>query len=192
MRIISGSAKGRRLHCPKTNLVRPVADKVKEALFNILGDLDGARVMDLFAGTGSVGLEALSRGATLCLFVEQLSDCLKSLEKNIETCDFKSESRIIRGTLPKILSRIKIGTKPLTHIFLDPPYDKDLVNPCLEGLARYNLVDALTTIIIEHSPREKVTHNGFTIIDERHYGQTYLSFLQLKSSLQTKDEQNDE
>ena len=179
MRIIAGAAKGRRLHPPKSPLIRPVSDKVKEAIFNILAEkTDAASVLDLFAGTGSVGLEALSRGASRCVFVESFPHALSLLQKNIVACGFRESAFVLRGELPAILSRLKKkGTFDL--VFVDPPYDRGLIGPSLAGLTRYNLIDAQSCVIVEHSPREAPVSEGLALFDSRKYGQTIVSFLKL-------------
>lgn len=179
MRIIAGSAKGRRLHSPKSLLIRPVSDKVKEAIFNILGDrVEGSNVLDLFAGTGSVGLEALSRGALRCVFVESYPHALSLLKKNIGACGFFDRTFILRGELPGVLNRLK-KKGAFGLVFVDPPYDRGLIGPALDGLVRYNLIDAQSCVIVEHSPREAPVDKSVTVFDSRKYGQTLVSFLRL-------------
>src|SRR3989338_6423587 len=102
MRIISGLAKGRRLYGPKSPSIRPVSDKVKGALFNILPSLEGCRVLDLFAGSGSVWLEAASRGADHVVFIDASPQALVLLQKNIRQCGFERQTTVIRGTVPEI------------------------------------------------------------------------------------------
>lgn len=177
MRIIGGLAKGRKLKAPKTFLVRPVSDKVKEAIFNILGPLDNDVVLDLFAGSGSVGLEALSRGAGFALFIDSLALSSACIRGNIELCGFSDKARIMKGVLPSILNRLKKNNAPFDLVFIDPPYDKNLINKNLEALANNKLVDARSRIVIEHSPREKPFCDGMLIVDQRQYGQTFVSFL---------------
>lgn len=176
MRIIAGTHRGRTLFAPKSALVRPAADKVKGALFNILGDIEGVSALDLFAGSGAVGLEALSRGAQSVIFVENLRQSLDTLKRNISNLGFENRTRIVVGEIPKILNRLKIVT-PFRLVFLDPPYDKNLIDPTLESLLKNKLIDAQSWVIVEHSPREKPLHVGFEAKDCRQYGQTWLTFL---------------
>lgn len=177
MRVISGTAKGRVLFAPKTRAIRPATDKVKEALFNILGSVEGTRVLDLFAGSGSVAIEALSRGAVLAVFVDDLPEALRLIRRNLEACGFLEKSRIVKGRIPSILSRIRVD-HPFHYVFVDPPYDQGLLTPTMEKLITYKLIDAQTWVIIEHSPREMPDPPGFNLIDRRQYGQTFLSFFQ--------------
>ena len=179
MRIISGQFGGRVINGPSSFLTRPVSDKVKGAIFNILGDLSDMSVLDIFAGTGSVGLEAVSRGAKLAVFVESLPVTLNCLRKNIDALGVGAQTKIFRGRAPKVLQDIARLHPPFPIVFIDPPYDKGLVDRTLTALKDYKLVDALSTLIIEHSPREKPQARGFKVTDERHYGQTFISFLKL-------------
>ena len=177
MRIISGIAKGRLLHVPKSDRIRPALDKVKGAIFNILYDVAGQKIMDLFAGTGSVGLEALSRGAVSCLFIDQLPEALTLLRKNIEHCGFEASAAVLRLEVPRELRRAqKFG--PFDLIFVDPPYDKDLVNPTLTAIAREKILAPGGKVVVEHSPREAILPGvGLTLFDQRKYGQTIVAFL---------------
>ena len=177
MRIISGLAKGLRLAAPKSFLVRPVADKVKGAIFNILGVIEGESVLDLFAGSGSVGLEALSRGASRAVFVDALPASLAILRKNILQCGFSSQASIVRGRVPLVLKFMARRSERFDLVFVDPPYDKNLINPTLQALLENKLIDGESRVILEHSPRESPIHPGFALVDQRKYGQTFVSFL---------------
>ena len=179
MRIISGTAKRRTLFGPKSKDIRPVLDQVKESTFNILGSVENFLVLDLFSGTGSMGLEAISRGAEWAVFVDSGLEALKLVAKNREKCGFETKSSIVRGEIPKILSKIK-AKRPFDLVFVDPPYDQNLVNVTLSELAMYKLIDPESILIIEHSPREKVEASEFQIIDERIYGQTRMTWVKLK------------
>lgn len=176
MRIISGSAKGRRLASPKSPLIRPVSDKVKGAIFNILGPIEGLSVLDLFAGTGSVGLEAASRGAGKVVLVDGGDESIRLLKKNIEECEFQDTVIAVRGKIPQILKLVGSKNPPFNLVFVDPPYDKGLINKTLPFLLRYKLIDAQSTVIIEHSPREIPAAVGLEQTDSRKYGQTIVSF----------------
>lgn len=180
MRIISGTAKGRRLFTPKSQAIRPASDKVKGAIFNILGDISGTYVLDLFAGTGSVGLEAASRGAASVSLVDDGRESLGLLKKNIEQTQLQNNCQIIRGHIPTVLSKIKKPIPQFDLIFVDPPYDKNLIFPALDSLLFNKLIDDETLVIIEHSPREKPEHPKLSLVDERKYGQTLISFLKKK------------
>lgn len=177
MRIISGTAKGYKLLTPKTHAIRPASDKVKGAVFNILGDVSDLTVLDLFAGTGNVGLEAVSRGAKSALFVDDLQESLTLIYSNIEKLHFESSCRVVKGRIPAVLNKVSKIHPRFDLIFVDPPYDKGLVARALEGLKAHNLVDAQSLIIIEHSPREMPVAASLEVIDSRKYGQTLISFM---------------
>lgn len=177
MRIIAGTAKGRKLFAPKSPLVRPAADKVKGAIFNILGSIEGSTVLDLFAGSGNVGLEALSREAVRAVFVESLPESITAIRKNADNCHFSQSIAIFRGKIPDILRLVKKKEGVFDLVFIDPPYDKGLLFPTLKGIHENKLIDASARIIIEHSPRESPECEGFEVVDQRKYGQTIISFL---------------
>ena len=149
MRVITGSARGRKLKTPKDAHVRPTTDQVKEAVFNILRDnVEGRRVLDLFAGTGQLGIEALSRGAKEAVFVDESASSVKLVKDNLALCGF--EAQVIHTDALSYLKRC--GRFDL--IFLDPPYDSDLYEKALESI---NLFDILTEggIIITEARRER-------------------------------------
>ncbi|MDO8520232.1 MAG: 16S rRNA (guanine(966)-N(2))-methyltransferase RsmD [Deltaproteobacteria bacterium] len=176
MRIISGLAKGRRLATPKSPLIRPVSDKVKEAIFNILGPIDGETVLDLFAGTGSVGLEAASRGAAKVVLVDGGEEGIRLIRKNIAVCGFEETAVAVKGILPRVLEIVARKNPPFNLVFVDPPYDKGLIDPTLQALVSHKLIDAQSRVIIEHSPREIPSPTGLGLTDSRKYGQTIVSF----------------
>ena len=133
MRIIAGSARGRKLFSPEGTDVRPTTDRVKEALFSIIQfEVPGARVLDLFAGTGQLGLEALSRGAAEAVFVDDSPRSLATVKKNAALCGFGDRARFVSGDAFAYLAR---GEGPFDIVFLDPPYHKGLCAKALELLA---------------------------------------------------------
>ncbi len=182
MRVISGFAKGRTLYGPKGEGIRPAIDKVKQAVFNILGPVEGFQVMDLFAGTGSVGIEALSRGASFGVFVDFGSEALSLVQKNLHICQMEASAKIIKWKLPvglhKALQKILKRTEGFDLVFVDPPYDKGLVAPSLKEVFEHRLVKEGGEVVVEHSPREEIPENDlWRLRDQRKYGQTYISFL---------------
>ena len=126
MRIIGGSARGRQLKSPKGMLTRPTLDSTRESLFNILTNygLEGASVLDIFAGTGALGLEALSRGAAHCVFIDHYTQRL--IQENAAMCGFSGKYEVLRMEMGRALARLRGRT--FQYIFADPPYDKNLVN----------------------------------------------------------------
>ncbi len=183
MRVIAGLAKGLQLKAPNTSKVRPAADKVKGAIFNILGDISGSRVLDLFAGSGSVGIEALSREAQHCIFVETDKKTASFIKNNLAHCKLEKKATILIQTVNKALPWLEKQKQSFDLIFVDPPYDKNLLNPSLQQLVQSHLLHSETMIVAEHSPREIPNEERLEISDSRKYGQTYISFMKVKGTL---------
>ena len=182
MRIIGGIARGRRIRAPKGSAIRPTADRVREALFNILPrDLSGLRVLDLFAGSGSLSLEALSRGAASALLVDESVEAAGLIRRNLETLGFMDRARIWSKPVGKALSRLADEGAAYDAIFLDPPYDHGWVEKALATIARSRLLHAEGIAVAEHSVRERVEERYGTLVrrDRRRYGDTVLSFFGL-------------
>ena len=178
MRVISGTAKGRRLFAPKSHSIRPALDKVKGAIFNILFDVEGLTVCDIFAGTGAVGIEALSRGASFCTFVDSGREATGIIQKNIELCKFEGVTKIFPTRADVAIEYLQKHAQKFDLIFVDPPYQKDLVNPTLEQISAAGLLADGGKIIVEHSPKEPISEiSGLALTDTRKYGQTFISFL---------------
>ena len=178
LKIVAGSAKGRRLRGPKTKGIRPAAARVRESLFQILGNLEGQRVLDLFAGTGSMGLEALSRGAESVAFVDPNQAAVSLLFHNLEVTGFKDRVHILKKkAAPAIEFLHKKGLR-YDLIFLDPPYDKGFIDGTLKKLKAHPLLAEGGLLLCEHSPREPPTFlSGLEVADVRKYGQTTVTFL---------------
>jgi len=178
MRIIAGEFRGRKLSCPKTLNIRPTSDRVRENLFNILSArCEGATFLDLFAGVGTVGLEAISRGAKRAMFVDESAQSLKYLKKNLELC--KDRSQIIPANVLNALNVFQKQKMKFDIIFIDPPYDDDWSKRSLEKIDQLNLLEADALIIVQHSKREKIGNDWkrFSEMDQRRYGDTILTFL---------------
>jgi len=181
MRVITGRAKGRRLFAPSSNKIRPALDKVKESIFNILFDVNGLDVLDIFAGTGSVGIEAISRGAHHATFIENMPIAIKAIEKNLSICGFAGDASII--ALPMNLAIKKLSKKEgkFDLVFVDPPYLKNLVNITLRLLSESGILKKDSIIVVEHHPKEPIEDDtGLVLLDYRKYGQTLVSFLNIK------------
>jgi 16S rRNA (guanine(966)-N(2))-methyltransferase RsmD len=150
MRVIAGRLKGRRLKAPHWDGLRPTSDKLRETLFNILGSrIDGARVLDGYAGTGAVGIEAISRGARQVTFVEQDRRAAALIAENLTACAVEGGYTIERGDLVAVLPRL--GTSAFDLILLDPPYDTMTTTAALEAAARALARDGL--LVLEHATR---------------------------------------
>ena len=174
MRIVGGSRRGRRLQAPDGRALRPTSERAREALFNILGHRDfsplplkGARVIDLFAGTGALGLEALSRGAVHLTAVESDGAALACLRKNVAALDFKTKVRVIQGDA----TRLPPAPEPCAYAFLDPPYRGGKAAPALASLAENIWLVKGAVVVAETSAKEKLkAPEGFEEIERRRYG----------------------
>ncbi|GAA4643525.1 16S rRNA (guanine(966)-N(2))-methyltransferase RsmD [Pontixanthobacter gangjinensis] len=179
MRIISGEWRGRKLVAPKGETTRPTADRTRETLFSMLtsrlGSFEGLRVADLFAGSGTLGLEALSRGAAHCLFVEQEEYALKSLRANITTLSARDRSDVRAGSV------LTLGParQPLDLILLDPPYETGAGMVALDKLNRLGWIGPATWMVLETSNPEDVSVKGLDVVTSRKVGKAKLSFLRL-------------
>lgn len=180
IRIIGGELKGRKLATVRGIKTRPTAERVRESIFNILGDsVRGARVLDLYAGTGAMGLEALSRGAESVLFADDHGAALAALEKNIKACSLQSRAHMIKWDLLNNLNIIRSHSPAFNLVFLDPPYNKNMIQPTLSNLGVSQCLENGSRLALEHSPLEPIPQNlpGFKISDQRRYGKTLVSFL---------------
>lgn len=146
MRVITGSARGRRLKELEGLETRPTTGKVKEALFSVIQfDIESRRVLDLFAGTGQLGIEALSRGAECAVFVERRRDALQVIRENLEACGMTDKARVVNGDA---MSYLKSGEK-FDLIFLDPPYASGLLEQALEEIVRFDICRRHGIIVAE-------------------------------------------
>lgn len=179
MRVIAGEAKGRRLKAPKGRALRPTADRVKEALFNILPhDLSGYGVLDLFAGTGSLSVEALSRGAAEATLIDASHGAAKAIRENLQALDLSRRSKVWAAPVLKSVRLLARRGETFDLIFLDPPYEKDWVGKTLKAIAQGGLLREAGVLVAEHSVREKVEerYGLLGLQDQRRYGSTLLSF----------------
>lgn len=177
MRVISGAARGRRLKAPAGRLIRPTADRVKESLFNLLRvDWEGSRVLDLFAGSGALGIEALSRGARDAIFVEQDPVAIRLLRGNLEVCGMSGRARVVRAEVLRFLCRGLMG-EPFQVIVADPPYSRGLAWGCVAAVDRGGWSAPGGIVAVEHSRREEMPCRcgRLTRVDQRVYGDTLIS-----------------
>ncbi len=148
MRVITGTARGRRLKELEGMETRPTTDRVKEGLFSILQfNIEGRRVLDLFAGTGQLGIEALSRGAASCVFVERRADAVKLIRDNLKTTDLTDRAQVVSG---EAMSYLKGAKTPFDLIFLDPPYGTGALETALEQIAGFDILAPHGIIAAEH------------------------------------------
>lgn len=168
MRVVAGALGGRRLVAPPGTSTRPTTDRVREAIFNSLGSagiLEGALVADLFAGSGAVGIEALSRGAARCTFVERDRQALQALEENLRTLDLGDRSRVVRGDALAAAPTIDADI-----VFADPPYDFSDWTTLLERTT--------ADVAVVESGRPIDAPGGWTVTREKKYGRTVVTFLE--------------
>lgn len=181
MRIVGGSRRGRKLKVPPGRDLRPTADRVREAVFNLLehrdfgaAPLSGSRVVEFFAGTGALGLEALSRGASYLTAIENEATAFAVLEENIEALDFEDRAVAVRADA----LRPPPPQLPSDYAFLDPPYRSGLGTPALSALARDGWLAPAAVIVLELADKEVFEPPPeFTLLDERHYGAARIVFL---------------
>lgn len=181
MRIVAGRFRGAQLASPKTYDIRPTSDRVREAVFNILAhglevNLDGARVLDLFAGTGALGLEALSRGAAYVLFVEEAAEARGLIRRNVEALGATGVTRIYRRDATLLGEP---GTlKPFDVLFADPPYGKGLAEKALAAAGAGGwLAPGAIAVVEERADSAFAAPEGYEPLDERRYGDTAVYFL---------------
>ncbi len=183
MRIVAGDYKGRTIAAPKTQATRPTSDRAREALFNVLTHADwapplpGTRVLDLFAGSGALGLEALSRGAAFCTFVETGAAARAAIRDNIERLDLFGRTRIHRRSATALGPCDATWTAPFDLAFLDPPYETNLVEPALARLVDGGWLTARGVAVAEVSSRETIAPPGWRVLDERTFGAARIYFL---------------
>ena len=188
MRITGGVHRGRTLVTPEGGATRPTSERVREALFNILSHgieqirdaplPQGARVLDLFAGSGALGLEALSRGATRVLFVDNAAAARAAIRENIETLQAAGATKLYRRDAANLGPMESNCGGPFDLVFLDPPYRCGLIAPALNGLREGGWLNPDAVLVIELASDETLPeHTGYTEMDRRIYGDTMLVFL---------------
>jgi len=185
MRIVSGRFRGRSVVAPPGQETRPTSDRARQALFDVIAhaawapDLEGARVIDLFAGAGGLGLEALSRGAVFCLFVETAEAARGAIRENIDALGLFGETRVHRRDATDLGVRPASAGNPFDVAFLDPPYGKGLGELAIAELAKGGWLAPGALIIFERGADEPdPVCKGFEIIDDRTWGAARVVFLQ--------------
>jgi 16S rRNA (guanine966-N2)-methyltransferase len=178
LRVTGGELGGRRFKAPLGSETRPTSDKVREALFAILaGAVQVERAADLFAGSGALGIEALSRGAGHCVFVERRRAVLRVLRDNLVKLGLEQRSRILQADAAWPSERL-LDCGPVGLMLGDPPYDQGQVARLVKLAGQHGFLAPGGWLVLEHSPRERPEEGGgLKLIDKRTYGQTELSFL---------------
>ncbi|MGE3066428.1 MAG: 16S rRNA (guanine(966)-N(2))-methyltransferase RsmD [Hyphomicrobiaceae bacterium] len=187
MRVVGGQLRGRALVAPPGDATRPTSDRVREAVFNILAHgipdftIEGARVLDLFAGTGALGLEALSRGAAFCVFVEEAAEARGAIRANIETLGLTGATRIFRRDATMLGPAANRGAAHL--VFADPPYGRGLGERALAAAAAGGwLMPGAIAVLEERKGTALQIPSGFTLLDQRDWGDTDVAFLRYKGA----------
>lgn len=180
MRVIAGSSRGRRLAAFKGDRIRPTSDRVREALFSILrsrmGSLDGCRVLDLFAGSGALAIEALSRGAASACLVEKAAASLDIIRENLERCQLQERATVLARDARQALAGLTAGSFDL--IFIDPPYGQGLAVQAVIEIARLDILSENGILCVETAVTESLpaTAGRLQSIDRRRYGSTMVHF----------------
>ena len=180
VRVISGTAKGRKLHVPRGVTVRPTPDRAKEALFNILGDrLVNSHFLDLYAGSGAIGIEALSRGAAQVEFVEVHATIAKIIERNLMETGLSARARVVVATTADAIQRLCGASKKFDIIFADPPYTSKKAPDILQVIGAKELLNEDGLVVWEHASGMVIPASigKLVCVKEVRYGDTAFAFL---------------
>jgi 16S rRNA (guanine966-N2)-methyltransferase len=185
MRVVGGRCKGLRLATFKGRSIRPTSDKVREAVFSILAgrvEFEGKSVLDLFAGTGAMGIEALSRGAEKAVFVDVDRGAVEIVRKNLDACDLAARSRVLKRDFKGALSYLSKRGDRFDLVFIDPPYNSPITPAALEGLHSSGVLNPGGIVVVETSKRRPMAvgaggEQGYSVVDERRYGETLVYLL---------------
>ncbi len=177
MRVTGGNLRGRRLRSPQGGL-RPSSDRVREAVFARLDGIDGCAVLDLYAGTGALGIEAVSRGATTAVFVERAARCLRVLRANVTALGSSADTRVVADDAPRAVKRLARAGQRFDLVFVDPPYASGEIARALEAIAGSDVLKDGAMVVVESGRRQPpVPIAGLAVLDERRYGDTLISRL---------------
>lgn len=179
MKIVAGKNKGNKLKYLKDNSVRATSHKVREALFDIImSNIDKAIFLDVFAGSGAIGLEALSRGAKKVVFIESNNRCAKIIKNNLEITDNIDKGLILKKDYIVSLNILEKKKCSFDYIFLDPPYNKGFVNKALVSLSKLSLLKKSGTVIVQHHKKESTENpvENLCLVKQKKYSESILSF----------------
>lgn len=180
MRIVGGKLKSRRLYVSSKAELRPTADRVKESIFNMLeGEIEGKEILDLFAGTGNLGIEALSRGADKVTFVDSSTQSIKLIQRNLEDLECLSCSEILKLDFRKGIQKLAQGGRKFDIVFADPPYLLGYVQEVIDCLKREKILKDDALIVIEHHKKEELSldSSSFAELKRRKFGDTLVTIL---------------
>ena len=185
MRVISGKARGLKLNTPKNDDVRPTTDRVKESLFNMINSyIMDSDILDLFAGTGSLGIECLSRGANQCIFVDNSKESINIVKSNIKKARVENESIVLNLDFKSAINSLSSKNKQFDVIFMDPPYYKNMFSDALSAVDNNNLLKEDGIIVVEHDTVDKFPDNMGRLYKsrEKKYGNTTLTFYKMEEA----------
>jgi len=178
MRIIGGQFKSRLIMMPKGVEIRPTQDKVRQAIFNMLADLNGKRVLELFAGSGAFGIESISRGASYVTFVDNNFRCVKTIKANLDSLSIHSRYYdVIRASALSILPSLEKEGNKFDLIFMDPPYHLEMAKKCLINIDSCDILSPNSLIVVEHFKKDVIVAGFKTLVleKERRYGDTLVT-----------------
>lgn len=183
MRIISGKARGTKLYTLEGENTRPTLDRVKESVFSIIqSEIEGAKILDLFAGSGAIGLEFLSRGAQKAVLCDKSKEAVNIIKKNIEKTHMEQETQVFNTDFENCLERLK--NEQFDIIYVDPPYETNYILKSLEKIIKLNIAKEECLIIIETDDEQRIEKEikniDVEIVDKRKYGRATIIFLSLK------------
>ncbi len=190
LRVISGKARGLKLDSPKNQDVRPTTDRVKESLFNIINPyIRESNILDLFAGTGSLGIECLSRGAKNCVFVDKSKDSINIIKSNVKKARVENESTILNVDFKDAVKRLSSQNQKFDVIFMDPPYYENMFIECLKIIDELNLLYEDGIIVVEHDTKDLFDESIGNLVKSRDkkYGNTTLTFYKLEAQNEQED-----
>ncbi|MGM9583708.1 MAG: 16S rRNA (guanine(966)-N(2))-methyltransferase RsmD [Phascolarctobacterium sp.] len=180
MRIITGKARGLQLTVPKNYDVRPTADRVKESLFNIIGSkIIGATVLDLFAGTGNLGLESWSRGAKAITFIDESKESLRLVKSNIAKCRAEADCTMVKGSAPQVAEHLSQQGLRFDFAFCDPPYNKGWIQQIIAVLGKAPFLKDGGYLVVERSAHDELPPlpAGCELVRSQRYGETFIDFI---------------
>ena len=185
MRIISGKARGTKLYTLEGITTRPTLDRVKESIFNIIqSDIEDSIVLDLFSGSGAIGLEFLSRGAKRAVLCDNSKDAIKIIKQNVQKTHFEENSEIYNMEFTKLIERLQ--NQKFDIIYIDPPYATDFIKISIEKIIEYKLVNENTKIIVETDDETRILNQiekmDVEITDKRKYGRATIIFLKYRKT----------
>lgn len=179
MRVITGKAKGKKLKSPNGLYVRPTTDRVKESVFNILGHIpNDSIVLDLYSGSGNVGVEFLSRGADKCYFIDSSDDSIKIIKENLIITKLIEQAIVYKNKVYNAINFFGIKSNKFDYIYMDPPYEKGLIIPTIEEIYKADILKDNGLIIAEHESKMTLPCDilGYIKIQDRKYGNITISF----------------